>query len=276
MAKTRGAFVYEQTDSGFQKLHPVTRTVFMLCAIATTFCFQHPLLLALLYAVVLGVALYAKMSKKLFLVYIAVIGIGALISFISWLPFGGDVGGDVYYETKKWFGMSIAFSNIGFMWAVSMGLRILCSSLPIFLYLSSTKLRDMTIGFCGIGVPFTAGELFVLAFRFVPLVQNDAAIITEAQRARGLDFEQGGVKAKARKYSAILAPMIFMSLRRIQLVANALDTKGFRNKLHKHRFYRKPKMQTIDYLLVGLCLFIFVAALVARILGWMVLVPGRL
>ncbi|MBR3179074.1 MAG: energy-coupling factor transporter transmembrane protein EcfT [Clostridia bacterium] len=276
MAKTRGAFVYEETDSGFQKLHPITRTVFMLCAIATTFCIQHPVILAVLYAVVLGVAIYAKMSKKLFLVYIAVIGIGALISFISWLPFGGDVGGDVYFETGKWFGISIAFSNVGFMWAVTMGLRILCSSLPIFLYLSSTRLRDMTIGFCGIGVPFTVGELFVLAFRFVPLVQNDAAIITEAQRARGLDFEQGGVKAKAQKYSAILAPMIFMSLRRIQLVANALDTKGFRNKLHKHRFYKKPACKPIDYALIGICLLIFALALTARILGWMVLVPGRL
>ncbi len=276
MAKTRGAFVYEKTDSGFQKLHPTTRTVFMLCAIAATFCIQHPLLLALLYAVILGVALYAKMSRKLFLVYLAVIGVGALISFISWIPFGGDVGGDVYFETKKWFGISIAFSDVGFMWAISMGLRMLVSSLPIFLYLSSTSLRDMTIGFSGIGIPFTVSELFVLAFRFVPLVQNDASIITEAQRARGLDFEQGGVKAKARKYSAILAPMIFMSLRRIQLVANALDTKGFRNKLYKHRFYRKPAFRTIDTVLTALCILAFLAALAARIAGWMVLVPGRL
>ena len=276
MAKTRGAFVYEGTNSAFEKLHPTTRTIFMLAAICTAFCIQHPALLAALYAVVLLVALSAKMSKKLLIVYFALIGTGALISVLFWLPFGGDVGGDVYFETKKFLGMSIAFSSTGFLWAISMGLRILVSSLPIFLYLSTTKLRDMTIGFSGLGVPFSVGELFVLAFRFVPLVQNDASIITEAQRARGLDFDNGGFKEKARKYSAILAPMIFMSLRRIQLVANALDTKGFRNKLHKHRFYQAPKYRTVDYVIMAVCVLTFCVALTARIAGWGVLVPGRL
>ena len=276
MAKTRGAFVYEKADSAFQKLHPTTRTVFMLTAVCTTFCIQHPLLLGILYAVVLLVAITAKMSKKLLLVYFALIGSGALMIFLTWLPFGGDVGGNVYYQTGKFWGMSIAFSDIGLLWATTMALRILTSSLPLFLYISSTRLRDITIGFSGLGVPFTIGELFVLAFRFVPLVQNDAAIITEAQRARGLDFGTGGLKAKARKYSAVLAPMIFMSLRRIQLVANALDTKGFRNKSHKHRFYLAPKYQAKDFIIIALCVVLFLTALVARILGWGVLIPGRL
>lgn len=276
MAKTRGAFVYESTGSAFEKLHPTTRTVFMLTAICTAFCIQHPLLLAALYAVILLVTKIAKISKKLFVVYLALIGTGALVSFLFWIPFGGDVGGEVYFETGKFLGMSIAFSDVGLLWAISMGLRILISSLPIFLYISTTKLRDMTIGFSGLGVPFSIGELFVLAFRFVPLVQNDASIITEAQRARGLDFESGGFKEKARKYSAILAPMIFMSLRRIQLVSNSLDTKGFRNKSHKHRFYRKPKYLPIDYAIMAICILTFCAFLVARIVGWGVLVPSRL
>jgi energy-coupling factor transporter transmembrane protein EcfT len=276
MAKTRGAFVYEGKNSAFEKLHPTTRTIFMLTAICTTFCIQHPILLLALYVVVLFVALSAKISKKLLIVYFALIGTGALLSFVFWLPFGGEVGGDMYFETKKFLGMSIAFSSTGFLWAISMGLRILVSSLPIFLYLSSTKLRDMTIGFSGLGVPFAVSELFVLAFRFVPLVQNDATIISEAQRARGLDFGKGGFKEKARKYSAILAPMIFMSLRRIQLVANALDTKGFRNKLHKHRFYQAPQYNTIDYVIITACVLTFCVALAARIAGWGVLVPSRL
>ena len=276
MAKTRGAFVYEGADSAFQRLHPVTRTVFMLASICTAFCIQHPLLLAILYAVVLGVALSAKMSKKLLLVYFALIGTGALISFLYWIPFGGDVGGDVYFETRKIFGMSIALSSVGFLWAITMGLRILTSSLPIFLYISSTKLRDMTIGFSGLGIPFSVGELFVLAFRFVPLVQNDASIISEAQRARGLDLKSGTLRERAKKYSAILVPMIFMSLRRIQLVANALDTKGFRNRLHKHRFYQAPRLRHIDYGIIALCAAVFLIALAARIAGWGVLVPNRL
>lgn len=276
MAKTRGSFVYEGRDSAFQRLHPAARTVFLLCAICTAFCIQHPLLLTLLYAVVLAVALSAKMSKKLLIVYFALIGTGALMLFFTWLPFGGDVGGDVYYESGKFLGISIAFSNIGFQWAISMAIRILASSLPIFLYISSTRLREITIGFSSLGVPFTVGELFVLAFRFVPLVQNDAEIITEAQRARGLDFSHGGAKEKFRKYSAILAPMIFMSLRRIQLVANALDTKGFRNKAHKHRFYLAPKFHVRDYVVIAACVLLFAAALTARIAGWGVLIPGRL
>lgn len=276
MAKTRGAFVYEEKDSAFQKLHPTTRTVFTLFVIATAFCIQHPALLFALYALTLGVAISAKMSKKMLLVYFGLIGTGALISFITWLPFGGDVGGTVYYETKKVFGISIAFSNIGFMWAMTMGLRVLVSSLPVFLYLSSTKLREMSIGFHALGLPFTVCEMFTLAFRFVPLVQNDASTISEAQKARGLDFSEGGAMAKFKKYTAILTPMIFMSLRRIQLVSNALDTKAFRNSSHKHRFYNPPKYKTVDKLIMVLCAVVFAIALTARFMGLLVLVPGRL
>ncbi len=276
MAKTRGAFVYENRNSAFQRLHPTTRTVFILVVICIAFCIQHPALLLLLYILTLAVAFSAKMSKKMLLVYFGLIGTGALISFITWLPFGSGVGGTVYYESAKLFGMSIAFSTTGFMWAATIGLRILISSLPIFLYISTTKLREMSIGFHSLGLPFTACEMFTLAFRFVPLVQNDASTITEAQKARGLDFSEGGAMQKFKKYAAILTPMIFMSLRRIQSVSNALDTKAFRNSSCKHRFYKPPKYRTVDKVLIVTCVLVFCLALAARFAGLFIIVPGRL
>lgn len=276
MAKTRGAFVYEDRNSAFQRLHPTTRTVFILFVICTAFCIQHPVLLFLLYALTLVVAFSAKMSKKMLLVYFGLIGTGALISFITWLPFGSDVGGTVYYQSREFLGMSIAFSTTGFMWASTIGLRILISSLPIFLYISTTKLREMSIGFHSLGLPFTVCEMFTLAFRFVPLVQNDASTITEAQKARGLDFSEGGAMQKFRKYSAILTPMIFMSLRRIQSVSNALDTKAFRNSTSRHRFYKPPAYRTVDWVIIAACVVVFCLALTARFLGFMIIVPGRL
>jgi len=157
-----------------------------------------------------------------------------------------------------------------------MALRILASSLPLFVFLSATKPRDITIGMSAIGVPQVAGNLFVMALRFVPMVQSDAVVIMEAQRARGLDLAEGSTRVRARKYSAILAPLVFMSLRRIQLVANSLDTKGFRNKLARHRFYHAPCFSALDWALSALSVGSFAFALFARSRGWGIIISSRL
>lgn len=270
------AFVYQKQNSAFQKLHPAARTIYMLCAIATAFCVQNPFILLALFLANLTTAFLAKMSRKMLIVYFAIIGIGAVMIFLTWLPFGKDVGGKTVFHIANFFGYPMDVTDLGLMWASAMGIRILTSSLPIFIYLSSTKPKDISLGLCKIGIPFTGSEMFVLAFRFIPLVQQDASIITEAQRARGLDFSKGGWKDKAHKYSAILAPMIFMSLRRVQIVANALDSKGFRNNEHRHRFYKEQAFVAKDWVVMAITVGLFVFALTARIKLWGVLIPSRL
>ncbi|WP_429841783.1 hypothetical protein [Brevibacillus sp. FIR094] len=41
--------------------------------------------------------------------------------------------------------------------------------------------------------------------------------------------------------SYLLVPLIFNSLKRVQLIANALDAKGFRMRNSQHQFYRSKR-----------------------------------
>jgi energy-coupling factor transporter transmembrane protein EcfT len=274
MAKSKGAFVYEGVDSPFQRLHPTTRIVYTIAAVGISFATQHPYVLAALFLVEVIVAMIAKMSKTMTLVFIGLIGTGALITFLMWVPFGSDVG-ELVFEIPLLFGKTIKFTDLGLLWAPAMGLRILTSSLPVFLLLASTKPREITIGLSQLGIPSVAGTLFVMAFRFVPLVQNDASVIIEAQKARGLDLSTGKVTERAKKAAAILAPLIFMSLRRIQLVANSLDTKGFRNMKCKHRYYEMPIFKAVDIVLVSICTILFCFSIYARFKGFGIIIPTR-
>lgn len=73
---------------------------------------------------------------------------------------------------------------------------------------------------------------------------------------RGLRINEGTLFEKVRKYGYLLLPLIFTSLKRVQLMANALDAKGFAIRNRAHRFYRMPawKRSEIAILVIGFCL----------------------
>jgi energy-coupling factor transport system permease protein len=274
MPRRGGAFVYHEADSFFHRLHPATKLLYTLSAIGIVFTIQHPLVLLVLFLIEILVAVSSRMSRTMVTLFVALIGTGALMMFVVWLPFGGDVGSNLVHIPLP-FGVTLTFTDLGLMWAPAMGLRILASSLPVFMFLSTTKPRDITIGLSYLGLSPTIGTLFVMALRFVPMVQNDSAIITEAQKARGLDLLSGGVADRVRKVTAILAPLIFTSLRRIQLVANSLDAKGFRSTVAYHRFYKKPQIRLVDAVIITVSLLAFAFAIYCRTQGWAIIIPSR-
>jgi energy-coupling factor transport system permease protein len=275
MPKRGGAFVYRDSNSPFHALHPAAKVLFLICTIGITFTLQYPLILFVLLLIEVAVAFSARMSKTLTTVFLVLAGTGSLMNFLTWLPFGGDVGQPWASLPLPWGG-ALSLTDLGVGWATAMALRMLTSSLPLFLFLSATKPRDMTIGLVTLGMPHVLGNLFVMAIRFVPMVQNDAAVISEAQRARGLDLTAGSAQERTRKYAAILAPLIFTSLRRIQLVANSLDTKGFRGSVARHRFYPAPRIRPIDAAVMLLCVGTFALCIFARTQGWGIIIPSRL
>jgi energy-coupling factor transport system permease protein len=121
--------------------------------------------------------------------------------------------------------------------------------------------------------------LLSLIFRFIPLVKNDLLHIREAQMVRGLQIDQGTMFEKMRKYGYLLVPLIFTSLKRVQLIANALDAKGFQMRNGNHRFYRMPRWtrREMAILLAGFCIVALLFYL-ARIhpVHFGILLPSRI
>lgn len=80
-----------------------------------------------------------------------------------------------------------------------------------------------------VGLPVEELEIvFLLAMRFVPLLQGEIRVTVEAQRARGVDFGHGGLISRSRNLVALLVPALTATLRRADLAAAAMTARGFK------------------------------------------------
>ncbi len=269
---------HAQQVGRLEQAHPGFALLAFLFIGALPFIFQDPrflaalLLINLLLVSILG---WPHMVQK---AYLLVGGVGGLFTALSWLPF--TTVGEAYWRGEiPLIGYPLQVTDIGVLWGLGMGLRIANVALLSMYYLFAMTPRQMAIGMRSIGIPYSIGFLLSLIFRFIPLVKQDLTTIREAQMVRGVRFSEGGLREKMRKYGVLLVPMIFSSLRRVQLIANALDAKGFTVRNRTHRYYRMPVWKKSDILLlfiVFVCVFLLLY--LARIhpvqLG--VLIPSRI
>ena len=79
-----------------------------------------------------------------------------------------------------------------------------------------------------IGVSYTIAYAVSLTLRYIPDVQRDYETISQAQQARGLELSKKASPIKRLKgASAILLPLIFSSIDRIDVISHAMELRGF-------------------------------------------------
>lgn len=258
--------------------HPSFSLLFFVLLGVLPFLFQDPRFLLPVFLLNLFVVRKGKWTGALRKAYLVVGGLGGLFTTVSWLPFT-QIGHAYWQSEIPVLHYPVQITDIGIMWACGMGLRIANVALLSLFYLMSTAPRQLAMGLRGVGVPFSIGFLLSLIFRFIPLIRHDLQTIREAQMVRGMAFEQGSLMQKLKQYSILLIPLIFTSLKRVQLIANALDAKGFRMRNRQHRFYRMPRWQAKEWLILaaGIC-FVLTVAYFARIhpAHFGVILPGRI
>ncbi len=100
-----------------------------------------------------------------------------------------------------------------------------------------------------IGVPVQdIATIFFLALRFIPVFQLEMRAIIEAQKARGISFDEHGFAGRAKMYIPILGPSISAAIRRSEAVATAMSVRGYkpgRPRTYLNRF----KFAKSDYII---------------------------
>lgn len=79
-----------------------------------------------------------------------------------------------------------------------------------------------------IGVPVGAiGSALSIALRFIPVVGEEFVRIRLAQRARGVDFGEGGVIERVRVWTSVLTPLVVGLFRRADRLADAMSARCY-------------------------------------------------
>ena len=122
---------------------------------------------------------------------------------------------------------SLTVTEEALRYGLAMAIRLNLLLLTGIIFLSTTRIEEVTVGLQALGMSFRVGFALSFAFRMVPLLFDAGATVVQAQRARGMDFESGGVIERVRRYAPLMIPMILSTIRGADLTAMALESRGF-------------------------------------------------
>ena len=99
---------------------------------------------------------------------------------------------------------------------------------PAILLIVTTDPSEFAASLNRIGVNYSIAYAVSLALRYIPDVQRDYENISQAQQARGIELSRKVSWVKRLKGAgAILLPLVFSSLDRIDVVSRAMELRSF-------------------------------------------------
>lgn len=131
----------------------------------------------------------------------------------------------------------------------------------VFMFITTTDPSEFAASLNKIGISYKIGYAFALTLRYIPDVQDDYRKIKNAQEARGIDMsKKAGFKTRIKNVSAIIFPLVFSSMDRIDVVSNAMELRGF-GKNKKRTWYSEKPLRRADYITIVVVAVFAVAAL---------------
>ena len=142
----------------------------------------------------------------------------------------------------------------GIIRAVKMILRIVLLITGTFLLTYTTSPMDLTEGLellmnplKKIKVPVHEMTIMMsMALRFIPTLIEETDKIMSAQKARGADFETGGLIKRARALLPILVPLFVSAFRRADELAVAMESRCYHGGQGRTRM-KQLRFAGIDY-----------------------------
>lgn len=105
--------------------------------------------------------------------------------------------------------------------------------------------------------------MMTIALRFIPTLMDETDKIMMAQKARGADFDNGGLMQKAKSLIPLLVPLFVSSFRRADELAMAMESRAYRGGAGRTRM-KQLKFTSNDLLSFGLFSILFIGALLVR------------
>ncbi|GAA0108458.1 MULTISPECIES: energy-coupling factor transporter transmembrane component T family protein [Clostridium] len=135
------------------------------------------------------------------------------------------------------------------------------------LFMVATNPSEFAASLNKIGVSYKVAYSVSIALRYIPDVQRDYQDISFAQQARGIDMsKKEKVTKRIKNSAAILMPLIFSSLDRIDTISSAMELRAF-GKNKKRTWYSGRKFEKRDYIAISIVSLIFIVAIVATIVN---------
>ena len=150
--------------------------------------------------------------------------------------------------------------------ALTTVVRLVAAAIPLFLVFYVTKMNDITNAVVKVlHVPYKYAFTFTSTIHFIPMFMNDMKGIMEAQTARGVEFDAGGIVRKVRLMVPLCVPLLVSSVRKTNSAAIAAEVRGFNLRTRESGFKEYP-FAGIDFAALAVAVAIAAAAIALGVL----------
>lgn len=137
---------------------------------------------------------------------------------------------------------------------------------------ATTKPLDLTLGIEWLLKPFEIVHLptheiammVSIALRFIPTIIEETMRIMNAQKSRGVDFENGSLSKKVVAILSLIVPLFSVAFERAYELADAMEARGFTPGAKRTR-YHVLKFRLLDIVYIVLSLCILAISIVSRV-----------
>ena len=249
---------YIKKDSPIHKLTGATKLIcFLLWTIAAMITYDTRVLIGLFIA---GIIVFKiskiKFEDVSFILYFILffLLLNALLIFV----FSPYQGVEIYGSRTDLFHLIGPYTVIKeqLFYELNVILKYFATIPMALLFILTTDPSEFAASLNKIGVSYKVAYTVSIALRYIPDVQRDYKDISFAQQARGIDLSSKEKLSKRIKNSAaILMPLIFSSLERIDKISLAMELRAFGNN-KKRTWYNSRKFGKIDYIFIVILLII--------------------
>lgn len=228
---------YYPVTSFVHRMDPRLKILFLIAYITAIFLATSFYgLAACAFVLLLAIAFSRVPIGKIFR---AVRGILFLVLFTAALNIFFYRGETVYWQWKF-----LAVTKEGLVFSAFLVCRLVllvtCSSMLTY----TTTPVELTDGIESLLTPlkwirFPVHELALImsiALRFIPILMDETDRIKNAQKARGADFETGGLIKKIKAIVPVLIPLLLSALRRAEELGDAMDARCYSGGKHRTKY----------------------------------------
>jgi energy-coupling factor transport system permease protein len=251
--------LYTEADTFLHRIDPRVKiiAVALLSLLAFVMANLYSLLLLLAFIFLLLFLSRAKWSKTYFALKFV---LRLMLLIVVLWPFFDGTGTPVVFS----YGF-LQITEPAILRGITSAMRVGCLATVWYILMFTTSQRDLVLALVRLGLRFDYGLTVGISLRFFPTFVSTIDSITDAQKARGLSFEQGGLFARSRKYVAILVPAVVSALRTADGLSLALQSRAYGARMDR-TYLRELKMRLRDYAALGVVVAILVVPLVAKYL----------
>ena len=256
-------FSYNTVDTPIHRLSGLTK---LICFLFLTFAVMYSYDIRVILFIMIFSIIILRISKiqysqiRTMVIYVLIfILTNTIISFFFSPEMGVEIYGTRHLVTKLFGNIYLTQEQI--LYQSTKFLKYF-AVIPLgMIFLLTTNPSEFASSINQVGIPYKGSYAVALTLRYFPDIQRDYRDISLAQQARGLDLsKKAKFKDRFKNALLIVIPLIFSTLDRIELIANAMDLRGF-GKNKKRTWYTSRKLNKQDFSAIGISAAIFFASL---------------